>query len=295
MQTNPGETMSGADLLATLTHYRWLVSGVVIMFVLVSVLVAFLLPKVYRAEVVLMPVSQDASMAGSAILAGQLGGLASLAGINLGEGGQKDEVIAIMRSRKFTGDFISDLDLIPVLFHKDWDEESQQWDIRNEERIPTLWDAIEEFDENIRSISENRQTGIVTLSIDWIDPVRAAKWANTIVERTNQIMREKVIQESEKSIEFLSRELESTNIVEIRQGIFDLMEHHTQKKMLANVQEEYAFKIIDPAVPPDADHYVSPRRLLLLVLGLILGVITGVFLALLARLVQQDNPEVSVC
>jgi uncharacterized protein involved in exopolysaccharide biosynthesis len=41
--------------------------------------------------------------------------------------------------------------------------------------------------------------------------------------------------------------------------------------MLANVREEYAFRVVDPASVPDADKYVWPRRALILALGLVVS------------------------
>ena len=48
--------------------------------------------------------------------------------------------------------------------------------------------------------------------------------------------------------------------------------------MLANVREEYAFKIIDPAVVPDMRS--KPQRRKIVILGLLLGVVFGSLLVL---------------
>src|ERR1700736_2861686 len=95
-------------------HY--LVLGVcVTIFAAASVVLAFTLTPKYRSEVVVSPAS---GTSGLGELGGQLGGLASLAGINLGGGGGKksDEALEYLRSRHFTAQFIQRHALMPILF-----------------------------------------------------------------------------------------------------------------------------------------------------------------------------------
>jgi uncharacterized protein involved in exopolysaccharide biosynthesis len=49
--------------------------------------------------------------------------------------------------------------------------------------------------------------------------------------------------------------------------------------MIANVREDYSFKVIDPAVPADIEDYTKPRRLLLLVGGAVMGGLGGISIA----------------
>src|SRR5665213_1171050 len=81
-----------------------------------AVVLAFALKPMYRSEVIVWPAD---SPSGLSQLGGQLGGLASLAGINLGGGGGKksDEALAFLRSRAFTAAFIQRHELMPVLLY----------------------------------------------------------------------------------------------------------------------------------------------------------------------------------
>jgi hypothetical protein len=71
----------------------------------------------YRAEVLLAPADEK----DSASLGGQLGGLAALAGVRVGSGGESAEAIAVLRSREFAREFIEDFDLLTVFFADEWD------------------------------------------------------------------------------------------------------------------------------------------------------------------------------
>lgn len=57
------------------------------------------------------------------------------------------------------------------------------------------------------------------------------------------------------------------------------MESQIKNKMMANVQEQFSFKVIDPAALMDEDAYVQPKRPLIMALGLIAGLILGIVFA----------------
>ena len=136
------------------------------------------------------------------------------------------------------------------------------------------------MDGSVRRISRDAASGLVTMSIDWKDPNKASDWANGMIQAVNLHLRSRAVVEAEKSIEFLNTELSRTSAVEARSAMFSLMETQIQKIMLANVREEYAFRVIDPAAPAELDNFVKPNRPLLAVLGLAIGIIMAAVLAL---------------
>jgi uncharacterized protein involved in exopolysaccharide biosynthesis len=90
-------------------------------FAVGSVAFALSKPNVYKASVLLAPVSTEGGAGGLGALAGQFGGLASMAGINLGGGGTDKTGLAleIIKSRSFLENFIQKHDLIvPIIAAK---------------------------------------------------------------------------------------------------------------------------------------------------------------------------------
>ena len=51
---------------------------------------------------------------------------------------------------------------------------------------------------------------------------------------------------SKKSTEFLQQQLERTEIADIREVLYRLIEEQTKTIMFAEVRKEYVFKVIDP-------------------------------------------------
>jgi uncharacterized protein involved in exopolysaccharide biosynthesis len=249
--------------------------------------VSFLLPREYSASVTLLPVkSERPSELNGAV--GQLGGLASLAGIGIGNDDDRSEAIATLRSRALASAFIEQHKLLPMIFQNKWDAASGRWRSKDSDDAPTLNDGYRRFDRKIRSVTEDRRTGIVTVTITWRDPALAAGWANELAARVNREMRDRAIDEARRSLEYLNRELDKTQVVELRQPIYRLIENRINTVMLANVRDEYAFKIVDPATPPDADDYSRPLHWLFALAGAILGALAGAASALLGLTKKRD-------
>jgi uncharacterized protein involved in exopolysaccharide biosynthesis len=223
-------------------------------------------PPWFRAEVLLKPSEQKNSGSSSSDAAGAL---ASLTGINLNSGNMTAEPMAILTSREFLGKFITDHNLMPVLFKKRWDAQTNSWKKSRIFPPPDLRDAEGYFKTQMVEVQENKKTGLVTLTLDWKDPNAAADWANELVQRVNDRMRQRAIKESEYNVHFLEQELAAANIVPLQQSIGRVLEDELQKLMLAKGNLEYSFRVVDPAQPPR--HPIGLPRPMYILLGLVIG------------------------
>ncbi len=244
---------------------------------------AFLMPHVYRAEVVLAPQSRSAVDAAMGAVGGQLAGISSMLGLGLGAGSnlESNYALAVLESRKFTREFIESEALLPVLFSRDWDAERSDWKHNDRSKVPSIQEGITYFGKKVRSVSQDSTSGLVTLRIDWTDRLQAAYWANSLVKRLNEEVRQRTIADASRTVAYLRRAIEAADQVELRGSLSRLMETELKKQAFANVTEDFAFRVVDPAAAPDADDYVSPRKLLLALIGLVFGAFAGMLAALL--------------
>jgi uncharacterized protein involved in exopolysaccharide biosynthesis len=250
---------------------------------LIALLVAFWLPPIYRAEVLLAPVSTDKND-GFRDMANQYGDLAALAGIKMSTSKDKTaEYIAILMSRSLSVEFIKENNLMPVLFSTKWDTKKKQW--VNGTDVPTVWEAFNLWNRGIRFVNLDQRSGLVMLSIEWRDPELAAGWANRLVDRVNARLKSEAVAEAEKGIDYLEKQLNKTSSVEIQQSIYRLIEAETKKKMIANAREEYAFTVIDPAVPPERK--IRPKKLMFIAMGVLVGVLISAFLICISKLLGK--------
>lgn len=237
---------------------------------------AFVSQSWYQAEVTVLP----ASNRGVPAIGTQLGGLASLAGLSLGST-SNSEPVAVVRSGEFTRLFIEQNNLLPLLFANRWDEGAGRWKRHWLWAEPDWRDGVRLFENSVRSISEDKKTNLVTISVEWKDPELAASWANSIVDLLNDQMRQRALIDAERNVAFLRQELATATVVPLQQSIGRLLEGELQKLMLARGNREFSFRVIDRATPPKWRSRPSGVRSV--VTGLFLGALLGLFLSIYRR------------
>lgn len=269
---------------------RWIVFGLTVLVTLGAGIAATLLPKQYSASTIVSPArDQDSDgLGGLSSLASQFGGVASLAGLSVGGNNDKAETVAVLQSAVLTQNYIRERNLLPVLFADDWDQAAGKWKQADSAATPTLWKANEFFKRKVRNVSENTKTGLVTLTITWTDPVLAAQWANDLVRMTNDYLRAKAIEKSERHIKYLTEQANATDVAQVRLAIYTVLESEIKNVMLAKGTDEYALKVIDPAIVPEIRS--SPKR----TVWVLAGFFAGLSIALLAVLLLnawRDQPS----
>ncbi|AMN46426.1 hypothetical protein ACG33_04770 [Steroidobacter denitrificans] len=260
-------------------RYRWLLLATSLTIGTLAGLYAASKEPLYGAEVTMMPAGTAEELGVTSRLGGQLGSLVSLGGFGVSVGAAKDEALAILKSRQFTEEFIDDMGLMKILYSSLWNSKEERWLAEEGTQIPTMGSAYRRFRDSIRFIKEDQKTGLVSLEIRWFDRIQAAEWANAMIQRLNERMRLRSIEQAEKSIAYLNSQLEATALVEVRQSIFGLIEKNIRQIMLARGRGEFAFKIIDPAVPAEEDNVLNVHPSLFVALGTIVGLMFGLMIS----------------
>ncbi|HCH1149963.1 TPA: LPS O-antigen length regulator [Vibrio parahaemolyticus] len=280
------------ELFKALWKGKWIIVATTFVFTISSVLYALSLPNVYKSDALLAP-TETSNGGGLAKMAGQLGGLAALAGVNLAsnETSQTDLAIEVMKSRKFIYDFITKHDLlVPVMAAKGWDLKTnelkldldiydpikKEWlrepnGLRNAK--PSAQEAAETFKNQFLNVSQNKVSGLYTVTINFYSPYLAQEWVGWLIEDINTVMRERSIKETKQNLLYLNEQLEKTSIADMKSTFYKLIEEQTKTLMLAEVQDEYIFKTIDPAVTPELKS--EPKRFLICIFGITLGLLIG--------------------
>ena len=263
-----------------------------------AVLYALWLPNIYESKALLAP-QEEGGAGGLAGLARQYGGLASLAGINIGGGvGESSKSMIAqqkIQSLVFFTRHLYERVLLDLMAVDHWDAESgaliydtevfdvksQKWvrDVNYPRQIkPSAQEAHEAF-LKVLTLSEDKNTSFVTIAAKHESPVVAQAWVALIIEAVTEELRGSDIEEANGSIAFLEQQRAQTSIVSLDEIFVQLIEEQTKKIMLANVSKDYVFNVIDPAVVPELES--DPKRALICILGTLLGGMLGVFLALL--------------
>lgn len=269
---------------------RWKhVLAAIVLGVLAAQAAVSMTDRTYEAVIVLIP-SAEENVGGLGSLAGQFGGLASLAGISLGGGNKGAEIMATLRSQEFARDFITRKGLLQKFYSKKWNASTSSWE-GPEEKWPTISKAWVHFDKNIRFVTEDRRTGLIKLQVRWKDRAEAAEWANDLAASLNETIRNNELAEAQKMIGLLKSELDEVQVVELRSAISRLMEIYEKKLMYARSKADIGVKVIDRAQVPDVDQYIWPKRILMLALGAMLGFIVGAAAVLISGLAANSAQE----
>ena len=253
---NSPDSASGvslADLYAAIGRQKAGIIGLAIACAVLTIVLYFVSDTKYRATTTFILAEQSQGLSALGALGSQLGGFADLAGIALPDSsGIREEAFATLESRQLLRDFISEQNLVPVLFADKWNEADSTWDTDTGE-APSMEKAVTYFEEKVLTIRREPNRNIVELSVVWTDREAARAWANELPRRVNEGLRLRTRTEATRSIEYLEEELEAQSNAEIQAAIFALIEQQMAKTMMANVQSDFAFRVIDPATTPDPD------------------------------------------
>ncbi|ENK3117409.1 Wzz/FepE/Etk N-terminal domain-containing protein [Vibrio alginolyticus] len=287
------------ELFKALWKGKLVIIATIFVFAIGSVFYALNLPNIYKADALLAP-AESSNGGGLSKMAGQLGGLAALAGVNLGGGvetSQTDLAVQVMKSRQFVEAFISKHDLlVPLMAATDWDltnnklildeelynPDTGEW-LREPNGLrgssPTAQEAFEVFNKKVLSISQDKESGLYTVSVKYYSPYVAQQWVNWLIEDINNVMRERTIAETSQNLAYLNTQLQKTAVTDMQSTFYKLIEEQTKSLMLAEVQEEFIFKVIDPAVVAEVKS--EPNRKLICLMGALLGGVFSILIVLL--------------
>jgi LPS O-antigen subunit length determinant protein (WzzB/FepE family) len=256
--------------------HKVLVAITTVVCTAIALILALTATPLFRATVVLTEV-HDSAMDPEGGLAGQIGGLASLAGgLGLGGNGPHPERAAVLRSRHLVEVFVQQPDVMPLLISTVKDPDKSK---------TSVWATVERFRRSVLDIEDDKLKGTTTVSIDSVDPAVAARWGSEFVALANDLLRQKAVEEATRNVAYLKDQVEHNNSIEIDKVMYSLIEQQTKTLMLAKGRTEYAFTIVDP--PVKAEVRVSPRRTLMVVSGFTVGVFLGCFLAWLRTRFQR--------
>lgn len=295
------------ELFRALWQGKWWIVATTLIGASAAVAVALWLPNVYRAEALLAP-SAEQQGGGLSALAGQFGGLASLAGISLGsEKADKTSIaVEVAKSRQFVTQFVRQHHLeVPlmaatkadkvtgelVIDSNLYDAKRQQW-VRQPQpgrkAEPSDLELVQAFNK-LASISLDKKSGLATVAVEFYSPQMAKQWVDWLVADLNLTMKQRDQADTERNIAYLRAQLEKTSVADMQAVFYKLIEEQTKTLMLTEVNPEYVFKTLDPAVVPEEK--AKPKRALIAVLGTVLGGMAGVLLVLIRYALRRRQTK----
>jgi len=299
-----GDEIDLRQLFSILWQAKWLIVGITVVFAAIGVIYSLSLPNMYKSEGVYAPAQKQNGGA----INGQLGGLASLAGMNLG-GGENDDIyhaMALITSWPFLESVINKYDLKPLIVGvKAWDPNTGDliWDQKvfdpvnkrwlreppkGKESEPSSYEVYQIFNQMI-AVDRDSKNGLVKVSVEYFSPTIAKNWVEILVYEINTHFRERDKNEAQKNIEYLQAKVEETSISEMHSVIYGMIESQLKTLMLAEVGDEYLLKSV--VVAKAAELKSKPKRIVLVLLAAMAGGFLSVLFVFVRFFVKKNNCE----
>jgi Chain length determinant protein len=254
--TNLGEGNPAAiDLLKLglqLWRRRWLICGATLAVALAAGLTAkFLMTRTWQAQAVITPVSStensEDQMGGSLLdsFSGGGGGIAALFGL----AGQSDNAIvalryiAIMRSYTFTMSLLDKYHL----YHRIADTVGPEG--------VSSWKIYRTIDEKFRCDYDYKTGNMAIYFVD-ADPGVAREVLSDYLDNLRNKLRNEQVQSAARAAKSLQEEIQKTSDSLLQNQLYELMARQIQREKLAQVQADFAFRVIEPPLVPD--RYYAP-------------------------------------
>ena len=291
------------ELFNVLWTAKKLIIQITAIFAIGSVVYSLSLNNHYKSESLLLARSSSENQGLS-----KYSNLAAMAGISLPSSGDDKaaQTIELIKSRKFVKHLLTFENILPsilaaksynnstqeLLFNqKLYESETKTWKNKpknNRAMIPSYLEAHEAYIDML-SITQNKKTGFILISIEHLSPVFAKDFLELIIRESNELLRKKDMEESKQGLEYLTSELSKTPFVEIKESINALIAVQLEKQMLAKINQDYILIDIEPPFIPEQKS--KPTRTYICILGTMLGGMLSVLIVLIRHyfFVEEDQ------
>ena len=293
------------ELFKVLLQGKWIIFSVTAFVSIIGVLYSLLLPNIYESKALLVPDNSSSGISGALK---SYSGLAGLAGISLPSGSDESnstKAIEKLRSLSFfennilTNIFLPDLMAVESwnfetntmiydesIFKKDGNTWVRDYSYP-QKQVPSSQEAYRVFISKHLRVSEDNESGFITISIKHQSPFIAKQWAELVVNEVNTFYRQKDKSESEKAVSYLNQQISMTGLTEVKQAIAGLLQEETQKLTLIEANKSYVFDYIDP--PGVMEQKSGPNRSLICILVALVGGMLSIVLVLIRHYVLKEK------
>ena len=255
----PGSEINLADYFFIIKKRRWLISIITAVSVAAAGVYSFTAAKIYQAKAVIIPTSQQGEQ-------GNMNTLAMQFGMPVPSSSSASVIISLLESNILMEKVIRKNDLIPVFFGEG---------IKDNPGTDRMWDGIR-YLKDISKVTHNKTEGIIEISVEYRDPKIAAGIINYMLSELTDYMSSEAKRVAETNRNYLESIIDRNSDPLIRQNIYSLIARQIEMSMMAEVKENFAFRILDPPRVPDKK--IKPRETINMAAAFVMSPLAGVIL-----------------
>lgn len=263
------------DILRIIWKRKFWIAGFVIFVCAVTVFTVLKMDNIYESKAVLRPVQNSTNQMSSAL--SNLGGLANLAGINIGSGGNVspyNSMNAIVNDADFIYSFVTE-----NKFESKIVDDYSEFSLTEKYKENQKFFVVKAFKDNFGFI-EDSKTGLMTMYFQNKDREFSKKVVDMLLKETSLKYQTIEMENIDERINKYKNEIDKTSDIALKNKLAEVVAGLIQSKVLSQAQEFYGFDIlVKPSVPDELDK-IKPRRSLIVILSFFISGFMGIFLSL---------------
>ncbi len=315
----PEDEINLLDYWRVIWKRRKMIVRLAVVVPVLTAVISLFMTNIYQAKTIIAPISSKDGSAGglTSMLAQQFGGLP---GMIVPGAASASEIVNLLNSNILREKIITRYNLLPVLFPDDWDPEKNRWKktegvgislnprvwmsalarivsppppgiAKKEPGVPDVWDGLRELDDLV-SVKNNIKDNSITITADFRDPEMSAKLADYFLTSLTDHMSAEARRVADVNRKYLETQLGSTADPFIKQKIYNLIAQQIETSMMAEVKENFAFKVLDP--PKIPDRKIKPKRAQMVILSFVMALFLGVFAAFFLEYLEKQNININI-
>ena len=259
------------DYINILARHKNLIIITVAITVVATAIISFLSPKIYEAKAVIMPVAQSQEPSGMSAVALQFG-------ITTNQTSNTSELFSLLQSNILMERVIIKNNLVPVFFGEE---------AKGKKENELIWDGIRYLKNSIYKVRDNKRDGIIELSVEFKDPEMSASILTGILAELTDYMSSEAKRVADTNKNYLESLIDKNSDPLIKQKIYALIARQIEVSMMAEVKENFAFKILDP--PKIPDRKMRPHISMNIMLSFIISLVGGICLAFIMEHIERSK------
>lgn len=276
------DTRTEVDIIRLIWRGRKILIGVWLGVVALVGLYLCFAERYYDEEVLVIPNQAAIDLIGRGkkdILS-----LNPLSGV-LGKGqltGVHAEAATILQSIHFLASFVKKENILPVLFADKWDESRHAWDLDADEVPPTPEAGARYFKKHLLDVQISANADEIRIIVTWNNAEQGAKLANALVTAVNDDVRHRYATEARAHYQAILALMQKPGLpLDVQAMLASTAVDKLDVLTMANVEPDFAFKVIDPALPITQPSF--PKVFITLAVAIVLGAFVGVFAVFLVH------------
>jgi uncharacterized protein involved in exopolysaccharide biosynthesis len=257
------------DYAKVVWKHKRLIIGIVIVIVFITAIVALLETKIYEARAVIAPAGAKTEMGSMSMVAAQLG-LTAPASTNV------TEIVNVLNSDILKERIVNKYNLLSLLFKSDA--------FKGKTENQKSWEGIRALN-GILKVNFSSKNNAITISVQHKDPKIASNIVKYTLEELTELISSEAKRVADTNKKYLESQIDKTLDPFIRTKIYSMIAQQIETSMMAEVKEDFVFKVIDPPRVPD--RAIKPKRLQMVIVSFIVSFFLGISFAFLKEYIDK--------